>query len=104
MGTATQIKSSIITKGPHRAYMLDLPRVRGKDESLQNTFSAIEEIKNGWVETAMYGKWEELMMLPPHVIVFSNDKPRLDLCSADRWEVYQLDSLMGGMKRIRLRK
>lgn len=101
MGTATQIKSSIITKGAHRAYMLDLPRVRGKDESLQNIFSAIEEIKCGWVETAMYGKWEELMMLPPHVFVFSNEQPRLSLCSADRWSIYQVDSLEGGMTKIR---
>lgn len=91
LGTATQIKTSVITKGPHRCYMLDLPRVRGKDERIQEVFSAIEEIKNGWVESAMYGKTEELMMMPPHVFVFSNEPPNLTYASADRWKVRSIN-------------
>lgn len=92
LGTATQIKSSVISKGVHRCYMLDLPRVRGKDERIQEVFSAIEEIKNGWVESAMYGKNEELMMLPPHVYVFSNEPPNMSFASLDRWRIRTINS------------
>lgn len=91
MGTATQIKTSIVNKGPHRIYMMDLPKSQGKDERLQDTFSAIEELKNGWVETAMYGKSEDLLMEPPHVWVFSNQWPNLKLATADKWAVWHLD-------------
>jgi len=92
MGTATQIKTSVIAKGPHRIYMVDLPRVRGSDERQQELFSALEEIKNGWVESPMYGKTDELLMMPPHVWIFSNELPNLKFASADRWRVWTIDS------------
>lgn len=88
MGTATQLKECVIAKGAHRCYLVDLPRVRGKEERLTEIFSALEEIKNGWVESAMHGKPKELMMEPPHVVVFSNQMPNLNLASRDRWRVF----------------
>lgn len=92
LGSATQIKTSIIGKGPHRIYMVDLPKVRGSDERVQELFSAIEEIKNGWVESPMYGKSDqELLMEPPHVWIFSNELPNLSFCSLDRWRVHTID-------------
>ena len=94
LGSATQIKTSIIAKGPHRAYMVDLPRVRGTDEKQQELFSALEEIKNGWVESPMYGKADELLMEPPHVWVFSNELPTLSHCTLDRWAVWELSGEM----------
>lgn len=91
MGSATQIKTAVIEKGPHRTYMVDLPRVRGADERQQELFSALEEIKNGWVESPMYGKNAELLMEPPHVHIFSNELPNLSHCSLDRWKVYIIE-------------
>lgn len=91
MGTATQIKTSVIEKGRHKIYMVDLPRVRGSDERQQEIFSALEEIKNGWVESAMYGKVQELLMRPPHIWVFSNELPNRSFASADRWIVWTID-------------
>lgn len=90
MGSAIQIKTSVIQKGPHDIYMVDLPRVRGGDERIAEVFSAIEEVKNGWVESPMYGKSEDLMMDPPHVWVFSNEYPNLAHCSLDRWKIWEL--------------
>lgn len=90
MGTATQIKTSVIEKGPCETYMVDLPRVRGTDERQQELFSALEEIKNGWVESPMYGKSAELLMEPPHIIIFSNELPNLSFASSDRWRIYEL--------------
>lgn len=90
MGSATQIKTSVIEKGPHRVYMVDLPRTVGKEERIQEIYSALEELKNGWVESAMYGKAAELLMEPPHVIIFSNGFPTLSHMSHDRWRVYRI--------------
>ena len=90
MGSATQIKTSVIEKGPHKMYMVDLPRVRGGDERQQELFSALEEIKNGWVESPMYGKTAELLMEPPHIWIFSNELPNLSCASTDRWIIWNL--------------
>lgn len=67
-----------------------LPRVRGSDERQQELFSALEEIKNGWVESPMYGKAAELLMEPPHIWIFSNELPNVSMCSLDRWHVWHL--------------
>lgn len=90
MGSATQIKTAVIEKGPHRIYMVDLPRVRGSDERQQELFSALEEIKNGWVESPMYGKAAELLMEPPHIHIFSNELPNLLFASMDRWRIFTI--------------
>lgn len=90
MGTATQIKTSIVGKGPKEIYLVDLPRVRGADERINEVFSALEEVKNGWVESAMYGKSDDILMEPPHVMVFSNEVPNMAMASPDRWKVYTL--------------
>lgn len=100
LGTASQIKTSAITAGPSRCYVIDLPRVRGSDESREAVFSAIESVKAGNISSTMYGKNAKLFMEPPHVIVFSNEMPDFSMASADRWKVFvrQKD---GGLKRWR---
>ena len=70
--------------------MVDLPRVRGSDERQHELFSALEEIKNGWVESPMYGKAAELLMEPPHIWIFSNELPNISMCSLDRWHIWHL--------------
>ena len=90
LGTATQLKTSVCDKGVHEVFLVDLPRVSGNQESARDLFSALEDIKNGFVETAMYGKPRSLFMNPPHVFIFSNELPDLRLASADRWKVYSL--------------
>ncbi|AXH77059.1 MAG: Rep [Cressdnaviricota sp.] len=90
MGTATQLKTAVIAKGTHKAYVCNIGRVSGNQESQKDLFSALEAIKDGFVESAMYGKVQQLFMEPPHVIVFSNDLPDLRLASIDRWKVYEV--------------
>jgi len=101
MGSAIQIKTSCIEKGPHTTYMVDLPRVRGSDERQQELFSALEEVKNGWIESPMYGKAQELIMEPPHIHIFSNDLPNLAFASMDRWIVYMIWDEPCGAQRFR---
>lgn len=90
LGTATQIKTAIATAGAYSCYLCNLPRVSGNQESQRDLFSALEDIKDGWVESNMYGKDNQLFMDPPHLWVFSNDLPNLSLCSMDRWKIYRL--------------
>ncbi len=91
LGNATQIKTNVICQGSARCYCVDLPRTTGTTEKMQDLISALEELKNGWVTTAMYGKHQELMMQPPHVLVFSNQSPPIHMMSEDRWKVYLID-------------
>lgn len=90
-GTAMQIKTAVIEEGPRRCYLIDLPRVKGSDESIYSLFSAIESVKNGLVRSTMYGKSQHMLMSPPHVICFSNHLPKVGICSLDRWKIYHLE-------------
>jgi len=100
LGNASQIKTSVISMGASPAYVIDLPRVRGADETREALFSAIEDVKNGWVQSAMYGKFSELMFEPPHVIVFSNELPEYSFASADRWKVWGFDEITKPLKTL----
>lgn len=93
LGTATQLKTNCVVKGPHRAYYVDMPRVRGREEHVADLISAIEDIKNGDVESAMFGKEWNMMMLSPHVWIFSNDPPPWKHCSEDRWKAWTVKDM-----------
>lgn len=89
-GTAGQLRSSIISIGPRKVYIVDMPRTLGDDDSVPSLLSAIEDIKNGYVVSSMYGKHQQLMMDPPHVIIFSNIVCPIGMMSEDRWRNYQI--------------
>ena len=80
-------------QGESRCYCVDIPRSMGSTEKMQDLISAIEEIKGGWVASAMYGKHQEMFMQPPHVLVFSNQHPPLHMMSQDRWKIYKVRCL-----------
>lgn len=93
MGLAHQIKNSLATTQPDsRCFVMNIPRVSGKEEAQRELFSAIEEIKDGWVSAVMYGEEKEWYLNPPHVWVFSNELPDKKLASPDRWRVWKLKS------------
>jgi len=100
LGNATQLKTNAVAAGAQRCYVVDLPRTIGSTEKMSDLISAIEEIKNGWVVSAMHGKEHELLMEPPHVIVFSNMPPPFALMSADRWKVYKVDLMFKTLVRV----
>lgn len=55
-GTATQLRSSLITAGPREVYIIDIPRTLGQDDSIDSLLSCLEDLKNGYVVSSMYGK------------------------------------------------
>lgn len=90
-GTSSQMKSSVIDAGPKSLYLVDIPRTLGFDEDMSSLFSSIEEIKNGFLVSSMYGKNKQLFMDPPHVIVFTNQQCPRGKLSIDRWTEYYID-------------
>lgn len=92
-GTATQIKTFIYKFGASRTFFIDVPRTLGtKSEHFSDLMSALEDLKNGFISTPMYGKCQELYFDPPHVICFSNGPPPREMMSNDRWAVWHITS------------
>lgn len=65
--------------------ILDVPRANGNNIS----YKSIEEIKNGIICNCKY-ETGNILINPPHIIIFSNSMPELDKFSLDRWEVYEI--------------
>jgi len=100
MGNATQLKTNVITQGAARVYCVDIPRTIGSTEKMHDLISAVEEVKNGWVASAMYGKHQELYMEPPHVLCFSNMPPPSYMMSPDRWVIYKINPLLKCLSKL----
>ncbi len=84
-GTASQLRSSLIEAGPQLCYIIDIPRTLGRDDDINSLISVVEDLKNGFLVSSMYGKNKTLIMNPPHVVVFSNQNAPFDSMSSDRW-------------------
>lgn len=91
-GTAGQLRSSVISIGPRKVYIVDIPRTLGDDDSIPSLISSIEDIKNGYIVSSMYGKHQQLMMDPPHIIIFTNAPCPTAMMSEDRWQVYNISA------------
>ena len=89
-GTATQMRSSIIAMGPQKCYFVDIPRTLGRDDDINSVITLLEDLKNGFVVSSMYGKNQQLVMHPPHVVVFINIPCPIEKMSGDRWIRYYL--------------
>ena len=89
-GRSQQIATRVIKMGPRKIYIIDLTRAVGKYDSQEDLISAIEEIKNGFVSSAMYGSTSDLIFDPPHVIISSNYCLEYENCSEDRWKIYRI--------------
>jgi len=85
-GTAQQLRSAVISAGAKKVYILDIPRTLGLTDDITDIVSVVEDIKNGFVCSSMYGKYEKLMMEPPFIILFTNKPLSENLLSKDRWD------------------
>lgn len=84
-GTAPQLRSAIISCGIKKVYIIDMPRTLASEDSLPSLISTIEDLKNGFVVSVFYGKYQSLVMSPPHVYIFSNIRCPINMLSSDRW-------------------
>jgi hypothetical protein len=90
-GSPSQLRSAVIGAGVRRLYIIDLPRTSGKDDSLDNILSVVEDIKNGHIVSNMYGRHSQLLMDPPHILIFSNQSCPTKKLSDDRWQIYRIN-------------
>ena len=79
-----------------KAYIIDMPRALKKAD-LGGFYSAVEDIKNGFMYDPRYTtkkRWQE----PPAVWVFTNVQPALKYLSSDRWVFWTVigDQLVKG--------
>lgn len=89
-GSGSQMRASIVEEGAKRCYIIDIPRKLCNDDFQNNIYSVIEDLKNGFVKSSMYGKPKTLFMLPPIVIIFSNEECPSEKLSVDRWKKYAI--------------
>jgi hypothetical protein len=89
-GSSSQLRSATVNGGGKEVYLIDLPRTKGANDKVEDLLSVIEEIKNGFITSPMYGRSGALMMKPPFVFVFSNQHLPYGMLSKDRWECYSI--------------
>lgn len=87
--TATKSADILTSVNDHfNVYILDFPRTLGSDYC---PYTAIEQLKNGFITDAKLKKEARIVMFdPPHVIIFSNHPPERSKLSRDRWQVYNI--------------
>lgn len=83
------VQTLIASEKPVNIVIWDIPRSNNGFLSYQ----AIEEIKNGCMFST---KFESGMVIfnPPHIIVFSNERPNIESLSADRWVVKNINDVV----------
>src|SRR6056300_575019 len=67
--------------------MINLTKTKGENQSLEDMFAAIEDIKDGFIVDTMYGKYIEAIFESPLIVGFTNDKldEHISKLSVDRW-------------------
>lgn len=88
-GDTSNMINVIYKTGAQRAYIFDLSRTKPKAFSNQDLYSAIEDIKNGYIVNSKY-ETGILTMNPPHIVVLANHLPDTTAISADRWNILSL--------------
>lgn len=83
---------NLVSKMPNRnIYAWNLTRAKPKDLSELDLYAAMESVKDGFFVNLKY-ETKQVLMNPPHVIVFSNHLPKREFISADRWKIYKLEN------------
>ena len=78
--------------GPKKIYIIDIPRVQVQDQDIDGMSSVLESVKNGHLKSFMFGNFKGLLMVSPHVVVFSNSLPNPTHYSNDRIKLYEIVS------------
>lgn len=79
----------VANAGERCAYIFDLTRTKPASISSTDTYSCMEQIKNGYIVNT---KYQTKVVIQPsaHVWVFSNEPPQYAALSKDRWRVHTI--------------
>ena len=81
---------NLVSKLPGRKiYVWNLTRAKPAQLSELDLYSAMESIKDGAFINTKY-ETRQVLMDPPHVVVFANHLPKTAQISADRWNIMQI--------------
>ena len=73
-------------------FAFDFTRTLDDDTSIKSLFQIIEELKNGYIVSAMFGKPLEILIDSPFVLIFTNEdiSSYFHYLSMDRWCAYEI--------------
>lgn len=81
---------NLVSKMPNRPiYAWNLTRAKPANLSELDLYAAMESVKDGFFVNLKY-ETKQILMNPPHVVVFANHLPKRHHISADRWKIYEL--------------
>lgn len=68
-------------------FTINLTRSKGTEQSYKDLFSAMEDIKDGYIVDVMYGNYVESVFTPPLMVIFTNldMNEYVECLSQDRW-------------------
>lgn len=92
VNNADRLTSAIVSAGPFKCYLLDIPRSLDAKKSIGAAFEIVESLKNGLILDNFFGKDKYLAMKSPWVFVFSNRLPDMCAVSEDRWQVIHVNN------------
>jgi hypothetical protein len=52
--------------------------------------------------SVMYGHYNQLIMSPPHIIIFSNQKCPVNMISKDRWRYFEINKQNMTLKELKV--
>lgn len=84
---------NLVSKMESRIYVFNLTRTKPTTMSGKDFYAALESIKDGAFPNTKY-ETKQVLMKPPHVIVFANCMPAADMMSADRFTTVVIDEAM----------
>jgi hypothetical protein len=80
-----------------RMYLINLPNCREAGTSRQDLYRALECIKDGCFDITKGSDVRNVLMNPPHLVVFSNEPPNPAFLTQKRVLAYTLDPLDGSL-------
>lgn len=92
-GSTQQLKSALVSAmetSDYNIFIIDLARTKGKNDSSEDLISTVEDLKTGLISSHMYGKYQNVLFEPPHIIISSNYLFPVDSLSLDRWEICEI--------------
>lgn len=96
-GKATDMKNGILNFEKNKGFfpeiiLIDLPRTFDNNYL---SYTGIEEIKNGCFFSPKY-EGGMCIFNNPHIIIFSNEYPKVDTLSKDRWYIKSIKDFLRG--------
>lgn len=79
--------ASLTSEVGKRLYIMNFPRSFRPEAA---HYSLMEQLKDGYLSSYMYGEMRDAFFRRPVVAVFSNELPDTWMLSHDRWKIFQI--------------